>query len=256
MAIFGSIACGRPELTLPQAAADQIPQAVSVQPSALTIGAARGHVRKQRNVAGFQIARELITVGQFRACIEAGACTSPALVEGACGTSDRGVDGRTFDLPTADSTPVTCVSGDQAATYCRWVGGRLPTVDEWLLAARGPEVHRFSWGDAPLSCDRHWRIAFGSKRGACCGGDCNTVSAMLPGSHQAGASPFGLQDVLATAGELAMGDPGSAWGACRSPGTTCVVKGDEPGAIDYVVPFTSEPYSISPAGFRCAWGSR
>jgi len=48
------------------------------------------------------------------------------------------------------------VGEEQAEAYCRSVNGRLPSLDEWLLAARGPSPRRFSWGDQPPArCDQH-----------------------------------------------------------------------------------------------------
>jgi formylglycine-generating enzyme len=43
--------------------------------------------------------------------------------------------------------PVTQISGADAEAYCRWVGGRLPTLDEWEVAARAGAVTRWPWGD-------------------------------------------------------------------------------------------------------------
>lgn len=43
--------------------------------------------------------------------------------------------------------PVTQISGEDARAYCRWIGGRLPTLDEWETFARAGSKERYPWGD-------------------------------------------------------------------------------------------------------------
>ncbi|GEM_PF-4591390 len=46
-----------------------------------------------------------------------------------------------------DNLPVTNVSWEQAAAYCKWAEKRLPNVSEWQTAASGTGDNRFPWGN-------------------------------------------------------------------------------------------------------------
>jgi formylglycine-generating enzyme required for sulfatase activity len=134
-------------------------------------------------LAPFEIDRYEVTVAAFSKCLDAGACTAPSLGD-ACN----------YWTPGAGTYPMNCVSWDQARAFCAWAGGRLCSEAEWEAAARGPDVRRFPWGDAPATCDRAvmWD---GTWTG------CSRKASWPVGSRPAGATPEGLLDMAGNAGE-------------------------------------------------------
>ena len=103
--------------------------------------------------AGVSFTKSEVTVAQYEACVRAGPCTDTFGTGGYCNYgSSRGGE-----------HPMNCVDWTGADKFCRWVGGRLPTEDEWYAeaSARG----KYPWGNEEASCSR--AVMKGERNGSC-----------------------------------------------------------------------------------------
>ena len=128
----------------------------------------------------YQIDMTEVTVGAYGACVEDGACTPPETGAPVCNWYSE----------LKQEHPMNCVVWAQAQTFCNWVGGRLCTEAEWEKAARGTEGVKYPWGNEELSCDF-----------AVHGNGCGEGTTWPVGSKPAGASPYGLLDMLGNVAE-------------------------------------------------------
>jgi len=231
-------------------------ESVHVTGGKFSIGFANGTLHSSREIEAFSILKHPVTVGQFRACVAAGACQVPR--EEGCLISAPGELDRPNYRSGSDHVPITCVEPSGAAAYCAWLGAALPTLEEWMVAARGPAIRRFAWGDAAPSCDQHPR---GTRRSSD-DKDARAVSCepaadrFEVGKHPQGASTSAMEDVLLTQGELLRGTHDAPYLACRR--ANCSVYGLTSGAIDSVHAVglaAGGKLSPSPTidSFRCAW---
>jgi formylglycine-generating enzyme required for sulfatase activity len=222
-----------------------LPGMVYVPASEFTMGGEEGDSDEQPvhtvYLEAFYIDKYEVTNAQYRECVEAGACNAPA-------------DTTDYDNADCAQHPVVYVSWDDADTYCRWAGKRLPTEAEWEKAARGTDGRTYPWGEG-IDCDH-------AQYRECVGG---TVPV---GSKAKGASPYAALDMAGNVWEWVADwyDPGYySRSSERNPsgfdsGEYRVLRGGS--WVDEALDVRSAnrrrlapAVSGSNVGFRCARGS-
>jgi formylglycine-generating enzyme required for sulfatase activity len=108
-------------------------------------------------VHSFQMAKTLVTFGQYKKCVGEGACTAAHITDGSCSvwTGSKWEQGTLPASFQGDDQPVVCVDWEQAQAFAKWAGGRLPSDAEWEFAARsGGNAQKYPWGDEKATCER------------------------------------------------------------------------------------------------------
>lgn len=90
---------------------------------------------EKASVRTFWLDRTEVSLGDYERCERAGSCL-PHQMPAAL-----------LDAPHPERLPVTMVSLEQAEDYCVFRGARLPTEEEFELAARGPSGRAYPWGN-------------------------------------------------------------------------------------------------------------
>ncbi|MEM7155269.1 MAG: SUMF1/EgtB/PvdO family nonheme iron enzyme [Myxococcota bacterium] len=129
----------------------------------------------------FEIDEFEVTVAEYVACFEAGACSEPG---------DAFGDGSDCNWMRAglDEHPINCIDWFQADDYCTWADKRLPTEAEWEKAARGVDGRTHPWGEDEPTCN----LAVMNDGGFGCG--IGTPSLPVGSRSPDGDSPYGLKD--------------------------------------------------------------
>ena len=144
-------------------------------------GTARlGHPERPVTIPTIRFDTHEVTLAQYRLCVRAEHCKVP-------------VEAEKVAVYTAGDPqlPVVNVTAMDAADYCRWVGRRLPSMQEWERAARG-------LGGRPTPGVRRATL--------------RRVNAGLPGAPNAlvrvddqrlasGDTPEGISELIGNAGE-------------------------------------------------------
>jgi formylglycine-generating enzyme required for sulfatase activity len=126
----------------------------------------------QVSLGSYYIDQHEVTVAQYRACVEAGACSEP-LSATLCN----------WQGAAEDDHPINCIRWAEAHAYCQWAGLRLPTEAEWEKAARGTDGRTYPWGED-------------FDRGKANYADHGIMLRTKPvGSYPEGRSPYGADDM-------------------------------------------------------------
>lgn len=121
--------------------------------------------------------RTEVTVAAYRRCVAEERCTPPgrraAWPELFPGEETSWSSYCHENAQGHDDHPINCVDWQQAASYCRAQGGRLPTEEEFEYAARGGDEQRtFPWGEEPPD----------ETRLNACGAECSREVSAIRGS--------------------------------------------------------------------------
>lgn len=141
------------------------------------------------HLSSYYIYKTEVTNARYRTCVAQQACPQPELLSSRTRQSY-------YDNNEFDNYPVIYVSWQNAASYCKWAGGRLPTEAEWEKAARGSEGILFPWGDEPPTgeltnlCDS--TCPNSEKEYSLSDGYPDTAPV---GSYPSGASPYNVMDM-------------------------------------------------------------
>lgn len=190
---------------------------VQVPPGLLRMGSDNGFAPERPvhdvSMPGFCINRTEVTVGAHSACVRRGLCSAAHTT-----TSWAAPEGREFvgqfcngDRSDRQAHPVNCVDWEQADVYCRAVGGRLPTEEEWEYAARGSDGRTYPWGDGMpgptllnacgIECSLFTPTGKSTTQQRLFEADDGSASTAPVASYPAGTNAFGLHDMAGNVSE-------------------------------------------------------
>jgi hypothetical protein len=204
-----------------------------------------GPKARKVTVTSFEMDVTEVTNADYQLCVDAGKCPPPvAYPPGKYAPRDypNYCNWETNDGATITARldrlehPVNCIDRERARYYCEYVKKRLPSEEEWELAARGTDGRVFPWGAA----DPTGHACF------------NAQSTCKVGAYPNGKSPYGLLDMAGNVWEWTSSSqcgkhacPGVLRGGAWGKASTAELR-----ATSRLV-FT-ETSTLSSFGVRCA----
>jgi formylglycine-generating enzyme required for sulfatase activity len=155
-----------------------------------------------------------VTVHDYRECVDKKACAGGRTTVDWPSISKE--DRETWSVfcndgkPTRNDHPMNCISFDDAASYCKFAGKRIPTEEQWEYAARGTDGRAYPWGhEGPTSartngCDDTCARAARKPSetvAARLTGDDRWESTSPTGAFPEGVGPFGTFDMAGNVAE-------------------------------------------------------
>ena len=148
--VLGMAACGKKEEAGP--AKESVPQKPAVTPGEMVLIPAGEFIlgsndkdtpasspERKVNLPAFWIDKYEVTNSEF---------LDFSIKTGYAGEGVKeGKDWRAFITPEKARHPVVYITWNDAAEYCKSLGKRIPTEEEWEKAARGTDGRRYPWGN-------------------------------------------------------------------------------------------------------------
>jgi sulfatase modifying factor 1 len=198
--------------------------------------------RRVERLTSFWLDRTEVTAADYDRCATRGLCARRKLAGGA----------RRFARP---ELPATLVTAEEADTYCRARGARLPHEAEFERAARGSGGRRYPWGELwNGKLANHGREGFDDEEAS------DGYAELAPvGSFPSGRSPDGFLDLAGNAAEWTLDQYSDRYGTAPGPGRAGerVVRGGDYASSGAFLRGAArrplEPDERRPnVGFRCA----